>query len=279
MKILVPIKRVADPDNANKVGVSADGRNIETSGMEWKINPFDEYALEAALRLTENGVTKERVGEVVLCSIAPADVATTLRQGLAMGAERAIVVEQDDTALDAFAVAEILAAVVKREKPDLVMLGKQAVDGDASATGQMLAEHLQWPMATITMRIEVEADGKQLKVGREVDTGVLSLRVELPAVLTASDRLVHPNSVRNGVTPADFSYPESDGGRYASLKGIMAAKKKPIDTLTLADLDVSPTSLCDYTHFRLPSARGGQAVFVNSVAELVQHLKQDAKVI
>ena len=279
MKILVPIKRVADPDNANKVGVSADGRTIETSGMEWKINPFDEYALEAALRLTEHGVTKERIGEVVLCSIAPADVATTLRQGLAMGAERAIVVEQDDSALDAFAVAEILAALVEREKPDLVMLGKQAVDGDASATGQMLAEQLEWPMATIAMRIEVEAEGKRLKVGREVDTGVLSLRVELPAVLTASDRLVHPHSVRNGVTPADFSYPESDGGRYASLKGIMAAKKKPIDTLTLADLEVSPTSLCDYTQFRLPSARGGQAVFVNSVAELVQHLKQDAKVL
>lgn len=278
MKILVPVKRVADPDNANKVRVSADGASIDTGGLEWKINPFDEYALEAALRLTENAATKERIGEVVLVSVAPADVASTLRQGLAMGAERALIVEADDTQLDPYGTAQILSAVVKKEAPDLVLMGKQAVDGDSSATGQMLAELLAWPMATITMRIQTEGEGA-LIVGREVDTGVLSLRVKLPAVLTASDRIVHPKSVNNGVTPADFAYPESDGGRYASLKGIMAAKKKPIETLSLESLGVEAHSVANYSAFAVPPQRSGEAVFVESVADLVTHLQRDAKVL
>lgn len=277
MKILVPVKRVSDPDNANKVKVSADGTQVTSEGLEWKMNPFDEYGLEAALRMTENGATKERVGEVVVVSIGPKDATQTIRQALAMGADRAILVDGDDTLLDSGVVAAVLAKVVEREKPDVVMMGKQAVDSDSNAAGQMLAELLGWPMATHAMRITVEGDS--LTVGREVDTGVLTLKIGTPTVLTASDRIIHPRSVSNGVTPADFEYPESEGGRYASLKGIMAAKRKPIEELTAGDLGVEAQARGAYLKFELPPARSGSTEFVETVEELVQKLHTQAKVI
>ena len=143
MKIFVALKRVADPDNANKVKIPADGGKIDTSGLEWKPNPFDEYALEAALRLTEDGKKqKKRLGEVVVATFGPKDTETTLRAALATGADRAIRVEANDDELDGLVVAKALKALVEAEKPDLVLMGKQAVDGDTNQVGQILAELL-----------------------------------------------------------------------------------------------------------------------------------------
>jgi electron transfer flavoprotein beta subunit len=275
VKILVPIKRVADPDNANKVKVSADGKKVTSDGLEWKLNPFDEYAVEAALRINENGASGEKLGDVVVVSLGPDDVQTTLRQPLAMGADRGILIKADDGELDSSVVARALAKVVETEKPDLVLMGKQAVDGDSNTAGQMLAELLHWPMATFAMSIS--ADGNALVVGREVDTGVLKVKVTLPAVVTVDLRIVAPAAVKNGKTPDGHKY--NEGARYASLKGIMAAKKKPIDTKTLADLGVSAAPVVRYSKFELPPKRSGQVKYVETVPELVQKLRSEAKVL
>ncbi len=277
MKILVPVKRVADPDNANKMKVSPDGKKVTSEGLEWKLNPFDEYAVETALRLNEKGGSNDKLGDTVVVSIGNADVAQTLRQPLAMGADRAILVAAEDEQLDSVLVARALKAVVDKEKPDLVLMGKQAVDGDSNTAGQMLAEMLGWPMATFAMSIEALDGGKALKVGREVDTGVINLKVTLPAVVTVDLRIVTPTAVKNGVTPADHKY--NEGARYASLKGIMAAKKKPIDQLKLGDLGVAATPLVSYSKFELPPARSGQVTYVENVQELVEKLRTQAKVL
>ena len=277
MKILVPVKRVADPDNANKMKVSGDGTQVTSEGLEWKVNPFDEYAVEAALRLNEKGGTKETLGETVVVSLGPADVQQTLRQPLAMGADKGVLIAAEDGELDSVVVAHALAKLVEKEQPDLVLMGKQAVDGDSNTAGQMLAELLGWPMATFAMSIEVDDDGKALKVGREVDTGVFNVKVQLPAVVTVDLRIVTPTAVKNGVTPDDHAY--NEGARYASLKGIMQAKKKPIDQVSLADLGVEQKPLVKYSKFELPPARSGSVTDVESVQELVQKLQQDAKVL
>ena len=279
MKILVPLKRVADPDNANKIRVSADGSEVTTDGLEGKMNPFDEWALEGALRLTENGASKERTGEVVVVSIGPKDATTVLRQGMAMGADRGILVEGADTALDSGVVAAALQKIAAEEQPDLIMMGKQAADGDSGAAAQMLAEHLGWPVATYVATITTEDGGAHLKVDRELDTGLLTMNVQTPAVITASDRIVQPEAVKNGVTPGDFAYPESDGGRYASLPGIMKAKRKPLKETTLGELGVEGGAKVTYFKFEMPPARSGETVFVESADELVQKLNQDAKVL
>jgi electron transfer flavoprotein beta subunit len=191
VKVLVALKRVADPDNANKVKIAAGGAAIDTTGLEWKPNPFDEYALEAALRLTENGkAPKARLGEVVVVTLGPKETEQTLRDALATGADRAIRVEATDDQLDGQLVANALQALVDAEKPDLVLMGKQAVDGDSNQVGQILAERLDWPMATFAATIKEEEGA--LLVGREVDGGVLTLRVKLPAVVTVDLRIVAP---------------------------------------------------------------------------------------
>lgn len=277
MKILVPIKRVADPDNANKVKVN--GATISSEGLEWKMNPFDEWALEAALRLTEDGKTKERKGEVVLVSIGPKDAVTTIRQGLAMGAERGIMVEGDDNLLDGSIVAAALAKIVEQEKPDLVVMGKQAVDGDSNVVGTFLSELAGMPIANYATRISTTDDGKTVTVARETDTGTATVKVTGPAIITVTDRILHPEAVKNGVTAADFSYPAAEGGRYASLKGIMAAKKKPVVDTSLATLGVASTPHITYTKFELPPARSGSTTFVDSVDDLVSKLQNVAKVI
>lgn len=277
MKILVPVKRVADPDNANKVKISPDGKRVISDGLEWKLNPFDEYAVEAALRLTENGASGERTGEVVVVSLGPDDVQTTLRQPLAMGADRGILVRAQDTELDATLVAKALAAIVRSESPDWVILGKQAVDGDSNAAGQMLAELLGWPMATFAMSISTSDGGKTMIVGREVDTGVLTLKLTGPGVITVDLRIVAPTAVKNGITPDTHRY--NEGPRYASLKGIMAAKKKPIVVKTLAELGVTGGPVVQYSRFELPPARSGKVRYVESVQELVHLLRTEAKVL
>jgi electron transfer flavoprotein beta subunit len=277
VKILVPVKRVSDPDNANKVKVSADGSTVTSDGLEWKPNPFDEYAVEAALRLNENAPKNEKLGETIVVSFGPADVAQTLRQALAMGADRGILVAAEDKDLDSLVVARALKAIVDKEKPDLVLMGKQVVDGDSNAVGQMLAELLGWPMATFAMSVATADGGKTLTVGREVDTGVLTVKVKAPAVVTVDLRIVAPESVKNGATPETHKY--NEGARYASLKGIMQAKKKPIEQLTLAALGSDTTLSTKYTKFELPPARSGSVQFVESVDALIDKLHNVAKLI
>lgn len=277
MKILVPVKRVCDPDNANKVKISADGSAVTSEGLEWKPNPFDEYAVETALRLNENASNNEKLGETVVVSLGATEVQQTLRQTLAMGADRGILVEADDAELDSLVVARALKAIAEEEEPELILMGKQTVDGDSNAVGQMLAEMLGWPMATFAMNISTDDDGETLTVGREVDTGVLTLKVTTPAVVTVDLRVVAPDGVKNGATPDDHKY--SEGARYASLKGIMQAKKKKIDQKSLDDLGIDTGLSTAYATFELPPARSGSCEFVESVDALVEKLQSEAKVL
>ncbi|HYP90857.1 MAG TPA: electron transfer flavoprotein subunit beta/FixA family protein [Polyangiaceae bacterium] len=275
MKVLVALKRVADPDNANKVKIAAGGAAVDTSGLEWKPNPFDEYALEAALRLTENGkAPKQRLGEVVVVTLGPKEVEQTLRAALATGADRAIRIDATDDQLDGRLVAKALQAIVAAEKPDLVLMGKQAVDGDSNQVGQRLAELLDYPMATFAATIKEEEGA--LLVGREVDGGVLTLRVKLPALVTVDLRIVAPHSVFSKVTEPGFKY--NDGVRFAPLPAIMAAKKKPLDVKPLAELVAGATLSTKYLKFERPAQRAA-GVKVKDVAELVEKLTNVAKVI
>jgi electron transfer flavoprotein beta subunit len=275
MKILVPLKRVADPDNANKIKIAPAGNAVDTTGLEWKTNPFDEYALEAALRLTENGKTpKQRLGEVVVVTLGPKECDQTLRSALATGADRAIRVDTSDEMLDGRLVALALKNIVLAEKPDVVVLGKQAVDGDSNQVGQRLAEHLDWPMATFAATIREEASA--LLVGREVDGGVLTLRVKLPALVSVDLRIVAPTSVYSAHTDPAHKYAE--GVRFAPLPAIMAAKKKPLDVKALADVAGGATLTTKSLKFERPEARSA-GVRVKDVAELVEKLSNVAKVI
>jgi electron transfer flavoprotein beta subunit len=274
VKILVPIKRVADPDNANKIKVGPSGQ-VDASGLEWKMNPFDEYALEAALRLTENGAqNKQREGEVVVTTFGTKDTETTLRSALATGAARAVRIEPGSPDLDGRVLAEALKALALAEKPDVILLGKQAVDGDSNQVGQMLAELLDYPMATFAATIEEEASGKIL-VGREVDGGVIRLRLTPPCVITVDLRVVAPTSVYSKHTDRAFRYQE--GVRFAPLPAIMQAKKKPLDVKNLSDL-TSRAAQVQYTRFELPQGRKA-GVKVKDVAELFHKLKNEARVI
>lgn len=275
MKILVPIKRVADPDNANKVRIGAGGQKIETGNLEWKLNPFDEYALEAALRLNEDGkAPKQRLGEVVVVSLGPKEVETNLRSALATGADRALRIETNDDQLDGRLVALALKKVVEEEKPDLILMGKQAVDGDSNQVGQILAELLDYPMATFAATIQAGANG--LEVSREVDGGVSVVRVALPALITVDLRIVSPTSVYSQQTDRAFKY--NDGVRFAPLPAIMAAKKKKLDVKALTDLVPDTKLRTRYVEFAPPpERRAGKKV--SNVAELVSKLANEAKVI
>ncbi|HEY1960292.1 MAG TPA: electron transfer flavoprotein subunit beta/FixA family protein [Polyangiaceae bacterium] len=273
MKILVPLKRVADPDNANKIKISPN--KIDTAGLEFKPNPFDEYAVETALRLTENGTnTKQRLGEVVVVTFGPKETEPTLRAALATGADRAIRVDATDDQLDGDLVARALKAIVEKEKPDLVLLGKQEVEGDANQVGQLLAEYLGWPQATFAGSIKSEGD-KALTVGREVDGGSMILKVTLPAVVTVDLRIVSPHAVSSMHKP-DHTYQE--GVRFAALMAIMAAKKKPLVEMKLAELASDTALKIQYVGFEPPPGRKA-GVKVKTVAELVQKLRAEAKVI
>lgn len=272
MKILVPIKRVADPDNANKIKISPT--QIETTGLEWKTNPFDEYALEAALRLTEDGSKKARDGEVVVVTLGPKEAETTLRSALATGADRAIRIEANDAELDGRLVAKALQAIVEREKPDLVVMGKQTVDGDSNYVGQALAELLDYPMATFAATIREEQGA--VKVTREVDGGTVTLRLGLPGVVTVDLRIVAPDSVYSAKTDTNFKY--NEGVRFAPLPAIMKAKKKPLDVLSLNELVPGQSSASNYVSFEAPPARRA-GVKVDSVAALVDKLANEARAI
>jgi electron transfer flavoprotein beta subunit len=249
MKIIVSVKRVVDYNV--KVRVKSDGSGIETSGVKMSMNPFDEIAVEEAVRLKEKGT----VTEIVAVSMGVAQCAETIRTALAMGADRGILVETDAD-LQPLAVAKLLKAIVDQEQPQIVILGKQAIDDDMSATGQMLAALLGWSQGTFASKLAAE-DGT-LTVTREVDGGLETVALALPSVVTTDLRLNEP--------------------RYASLPNIMKARKKPIATMKPADLGVDVTPRLTVIKVTEPPKRkAGQKV--GSVAELVSKLKTEAKVI
>jgi len=248
VKILVPIKRVPDP--ATTIRVLPDGSGIATDNVKWVINPFDEIAIEEALRIKE-----KLTGEVVLVTVGQSTWQEQLRTGLAMGADRAVLVKHDG-ALDSLAIARILAKVISDEKPELVLLGKQAIDDDSNQVGQMLAEMLGWPQATFASKIEF-AD-KKVTVTREVDGGLEAIAFNLPAVITTDLRLNEP--------------------RYASLPGIMKARKKELKEVPAESLGVDLASRLKVKTLAAPPKRqAGKKV--GSVQELVQVLHTEAKVI
>jgi electron transfer flavoprotein beta subunit len=275
MKILVPVKRVPDPTQKAKI---KDG-HIDLTGASWIVNTFDEYAVETALRLLENGESNTRTAgsEIVVVTLGPDDAAKELRTTLAMGADRAIHVVTKDEEIDSLVVVKVLQAIVAAEKPDLVVMGKQAVDGDANQVGQMLAGKLGWPQATFAASIEMQDGGKSFVVGREVDGGVEYKRVPAPAVITVDLRIVGTHAIKNGVTPASFAY-SGEGARLPSLKGIMAAKKKPMAVAKLADYGAEAKPMIREVNVSLPPPRAAGQI-VADIPTLVKKLAEEAKVI
>jgi electron transfer flavoprotein beta subunit len=273
VKILVPVKRVPDPTQKAKI---KDG-HIDLTGASWIVNTFDEYAVETALRLLENGADNTRLpgGEIVVVTLGPDDAAKELRTCLAMGADRAIHVVTTDAEIDSLIVVKVLSSIVAAEKPDLVVMGKQAVDGDANQVGQMLAGKLGWAQATFAASVELAADKKSLLVGREVDGGVEYKRVPVPSVVTVDLRIVGPRAVKNGVTPESHNY-SGEGARLPSLKGIMAAKKKPMTVGKLADHGAAPSPVIREVSVALPPPRAAGQI-VPDIATLVKKLADEAK--
>jgi electron transfer flavoprotein beta subunit len=249
MKVLVPVKRVVDANV--KVRVKPDGSGVDLANVKMAMNPFDEIAVEEALRLKEGG----KASEIVCVSIGAAQAAETIRTGLAMGADRGIHVKTEGT-VEPLAVAKILKKVAEEEQPGLIILGKQAIDDDSNQTGQMLAALLGWSQATFASKLEVE--GSDFKVTREVDGGLQTVKLKGPAIVTTDLRLNEP--------------------RYASLPNIMKAKKKPIADKTVADYGVDITARLEVLKTTEPAGRKA-GVKVKDVAELVSKLKNEAGVL
>ncbi len=249
MKILVPVKRVVDFNV--KVRVKSDRSGVELANVKMSMNPFDEIAVEEALRIKEAG----KAAEVVVVSVGTAACQETLRTALAMGADRAILVETD-AELQPLAVAKLLKAVVEKEGAGMAILGKQAIDDDANQVGQMLAALLDWPQATFASKVEIE--GGALRVTREIDGGLEMVEMKLPAVITTDLRLNTP--------------------RYATLPNIMKAKKKPLEAVKPADLGVDPAPRLKTVQVAEPGQRKA-GVMVKDAAELVDKLKNEAKVV
>lgn len=249
MKILVPVKRVVDYNV--KIRVKTDGSGVELANVKMSMNPFDEISVEEAIRLKEAG----KAEEIIVVSVGPQQCQETLRTGLAMGADRAILVKTVDP-VEPLGVAKILQAIVGEEKPDLVIVGKQAIDDDSNQTGQMLAALLGWSQATFASKLEI--NGNEATVTREVDGGLQTIKVKMPTIITTDLRLNEP--------------------RYASLPNIMKAKKKPLDEKTPADYNVDTTPRLTVIETVEPAKREA-GVIVSSVAELVDKLKNEASVI
>jgi electron transfer flavoprotein beta subunit len=249
MKILVPVKRVVDFNV--KVRVKADGSGVELANVKMSMNPFDEIAVEEAIRLKEKGAATE----IVAISIGPQQASETIRTALAMGADRGILVKTDQP-VEPLAVAKILKAIVEAEQPGLVILGKQAIDDDANQTGQMLAALLNWPQGTFASKLTLE--GSDVLVTREVDGGLQTVKLKGPAIVTTDLRLNEP--------------------RYASLPNIMKAKKKPIAEQTPADYGVDVAPRLEVVKTVEPPKRQG-GIKVTDVADLVGKLKNEAGVL
>ena len=249
MKVLVPVKRVIDYNV--KARVKPDQTGVDLANVKMSMNPFCEIAVEEAVRLREKGTASE----VVAVSIGPTQAQETLRTALAMGADRAILIQTDQD-IEPLAVAKVLAKVVSEESPELVLMGKQAIDGDNNAVGQMLAALLGWPQATFASAVEVS--GSKVKVTREVDGGLQTLELDLPAVVTADLRLNEP--------------------RYASLPNIMKAKKKPLDVKELGSVGVDTAPRLKVVKVTEPPKRAG-GIKVETAADLVAKLKNEAGVL
>ena len=249
MKILVPVKRVVDYNV--KVRVKNDNSGVELENVKMSMNPFDEIAVEESLRLKEKGIANE----VIAISIGATQVQETIRNALAMGADSGIFVEYNDI-LEPLNVAKIITSVAQKEKIDLMILGKQAIDDDMNATGQMIAALLDWPQATFASKVEIS--GKIAKVSREVDGGIENIEISLPAVISTDLRLNEP--------------------RYASLPNIMKAKKKPINEIKIEDLDVEIKKHLSIIKVEEPAKRQS-GIMLKTVDELVDKLKNEAKVI
>jgi electron transfer flavoprotein beta subunit len=250
MKVLVPVKRVIDYNV--KARVKPDQSGVDLANVKMSMNPFDEISVEEAVRLKEKGV----VTEIVAVSVGPTQAQETLRTALAMGADRAILVNAEGQDLEPLAVAKVLKALVAEESPEIVIIGKQSIDGDNNAVGQMLSALLDWPQATFASAIEIS--GGKAKVSREVDGGLQTLELDLPAVITVDLRLNEP--------------------RYASLPNIMKAKKKPLDVKDLASLGVDTAPRLKVLKVTEPPKRAG-GVKVESAADLVMKLKNEAGVL
>jgi electron transfer flavoprotein beta subunit len=246
MKILVPVKRAVDKDV--KIRVKTDGSGVELGNVKMSMNPFDEIAVEEALRLKEAG----KATEIVCVSIGPQQAAETIRTALAMGADRGILVKVDG-AVEPLAVAKILKGVAAAEQPGLIIMGKQAIDDDCNQTGQMLAALLGWPQGTFASKVSL--DGDALAVTREVDGGLQTVKLKMPAIITTDLRLNEP--------------------RYASLPNIMKARKKPIDEKTAADYGVDTAPRLEVIKTAEPPVRKA-GVKVKTVAELIDKLKNEA---
>jgi electron transfer flavoprotein beta subunit len=249
MKILVPVKRVVDYNV--KIRIKADGSGVEQSNVKMSMNPFDEIAVEEAVRLKEAG----KAEEIVAVTIGPQKAQETIRAALAMGADRGILIETDE-AIEPLGVAKILKAVVEAENPEVVITGKQAIDDDSNQTGQMLAALLGWPQGTFASVVEF-GDGK-VQVTREIDGGLQTIELKLPAVVTTDLRLNEP--------------------RYASLPNIMKAKKKPMDVKTIADFGIDVAPRLKVLETREPPTRES-GVIVADVDELLDKLKNEAGVL
>ena len=249
MKVLVGVKRVVDYNV--KIRVKADGSGVETANVKFSMNPFDEIAVEEAVRLREAG----KVSEIIVVSMGVTAAQETIRTALAMGADRGILV-QTEAELQPLAIAKLFKAIVEREGPSLVILGKQAIDDDSNQTGQMLAALLGWPQGTFASKVEINADG--VAVTREVDGGLETVQLATPALITTDLRLNEP--------------------RYASLPNIMKAKKKPLDVVTPADLGVDVAPRLKTLKVEEPPKRKA-GIKVADVADLVSRLKNEAKVI
>lgn len=249
MKVLVPVKRVVDYNV--KVRVKSDQSDVDIANVKMSMNPFDEIAVEEATRLKESGT----VTEIIAVSCGVAQCQETLRTAMAIGADRAALV-QTDVELQPLAVAKLLKGMVDKEQPQLVILGKQAIDDDANQTGQMLAALLDWPQATFASKVEVSGD--QVNVTREVDGGLETLSLKLPAIITTDLRLNEP--------------------RYVTLPNIMKAKKKPLDVVTPEELGVDVTPRLKTLKVTEPAARSA-GIMVPDVATLVDKLKNEAKVV
>ncbi len=249
MKILVPVKRVVDYNV--KIRVKTDGSGVELANIKMSMNPFDEIAVEEAIRLKEAG----KATEIVVVSIGPQQASETIRTALAMGADRGILVKADSV-VEPLAVAKILKSIVEAEQPGLVIMGKQAIDDDSNQTGQMLAALLGWAQGTFASKLAIEGDS--ISVTREVDGGLQTVKLKAPAIVTTDLRLNEP--------------------RYASLPNIMKAKKKPIEEKTAADYGVDVKPRLEIIKTAEPSGRKA-GVKVGTVAELVSKLKNEAGVI
>ena len=249
MKILVPVKRVVDYNV--KVRVKNDNTGVELDNVKMSMNPFDEIAVEEALRLKEKGIANE----VIAISIGASQVQETIRNALAMGADSGIFVELNKS-FEPLNIAKIIASTAKKENIDLIILGKQAIDDDMNATGQMIAALLNWPQATFASKVEIAE--KKAKISREVDGGIENLEITLPAVISTDLRLNEP--------------------RYASLPNIMKAKKKPINEIKIEDLNVEIKQRLNVLKVEEPSKRQS-GIMVKTVEELVEKLKNEAKVI